>query len=139
MSKQFKMRLQCHYAQPDNSIGYLEVELYQDDAWQPLALSVKTPGFDVFCYSVFTCQHTYFRLNAAEAGIQLETSKGEMLIETDDDWHIQTISVSIDASYLVGEITQQTIDYIIERMHLCPVSINLKADAALQCNIAFHH
>lgn len=125
----FQMRLACTYADPDNSIDKLKVDLLVDDTWRPLDLNTGTPGFDVFIYAIFTCQHMYFRVNAAERGLMLVSGEGSITVGTDQDRNLELLHVGFHGKLKSGTPTQASIDYIVERMGLCPVSRNIKAAA----------
>ena len=122
----FKMRLNCAYVDPDNSIDQLEVETLIDDEWQRLDLNTRAPGFQLFIYALFSCQHLYFRLNAAEHGLMLTSSEGSITVTADANWHIKLLHVEFNGWLKNGTPTQRDIDYIIERMGQCPVSCNIK-------------
>ena len=62
----FKMRLACAYKDPDNTVDTINAEVLTQDGWQSLDLSVASPGFQIFVYSVFACQHMFFRMKCAE-------------------------------------------------------------------------
>ena len=122
----FAMRLQCRYTHPDNAVLDLSVEHQLDGLWRPLDLQVRTPGFDVFVYSVLACQHTYFRLNCAESGLLLRSARGQITLETDADWRLETLDVDFTGVLESGTPTATDTDHIVERMGLCPVSRNIK-------------
>lgn len=119
-----RMRLHSQYAGPENAITELSVEQFLDDAWAPLELTIRSPGFDIYTYSVLTCQHTYFRLNCAENGLLLNSAVGEIAITLADDWKMLGIRVEISAKLKSGTATQEIKDYILSRMQHCPVSVN---------------
>ena len=135
--RRFRMRLECRYSSSDNAIDQLSVENRIDDAWQPLELSVLTPGFDIFVYSVFTCQHTYFRINAAEAGLRMASSQAEIEIITTEDWQLDAIHVHFSGRLAAGSASQENIDHIIARMRQCPVSINLSPSTDALTTVEF--
>ena len=123
--RQFTMRLQCRYQDPDNSIAELIVEVLTADGWQTLDLSVNSPGFQVFVYSVFACQHKYFHVNCAERGLMLTNSEGNLIIKTSRDWEIESLWIEFTGYLKSGSVIDEDIDYILERMKQCPVSKNL--------------
>ena len=120
------MRLNCRYQDPDNTIADLDVELFTKDGWIPLGLSETSPGFLIFTYSVFTCQHMYMRLNCAERGLMLESSTGSIELVTSEDWKMQKLHVEFDGKLKSGSPTGDDIDYITGRMGQCPVSVNMQ-------------
>jgi hypothetical protein len=124
--RHFRMRLHCDYAQPDNAIAVLQVEQMVEGQWRVFALNHLSPGFDIYTYALLSCQHTYFRLNCAERGLQLAGVDGELSLVGDADWQLQKMQVRFDARLLAGQPDADTLDYIRERMTLCPVSKNTR-------------
>lgn len=122
----FQMLLQCNYTNDENDIEQLNVEHLVDDSWQELTLSTDTPGFDIFMYAILTCQHMFFRNNAAEYGLVLDSSEGLMTIIADEHRSIQSLHVDFKGKIKKGIANADMVDSIIARMNLCPVSINLK-------------
>lgn len=118
------MRLDCHYAK-ENSIDSLKVEHLDGNEWKSLELDTLTPGFLIFTYAVFTCQHMFLRANAGERSLQLASSKGSIVIDAAPDWKIEKLYVGFEATLKSGTPTQDDIDYITGRMQQCPVSKNL--------------
>jgi hypothetical protein len=125
-TREFLFRLTCTYAGDDNRIVQLRVARPVEGEWVALDLNTLTPGFDVFCYALLSCQHTYLRLNCAEKGLLLERVDGEMHLSADNDWNIRHLSMSFSARLRNGEPDHETVDYIIERMQQCPVSKSLR-------------
>lgn len=135
--RKFSMRLQCRYQDPDNSIAQLTVEVLTGDGWQTLDLSITSPGFQIFVYSVFTCQHKYFHVNCAERGLMLEKSEGNLLLITDRDWNIERLRVEFIGFLKSGSANQDDIDYITARMKQCPVSRNLREIQDIRTSVTF--
>ena len=135
--RRFQMRFNCSYADPDNSIDQLDVEVLVEDEWQALDLDLKSPGFQLFNYGLFSCQHLYFRSNAAEHGLKLVSAKASIIVETDIDWSINLLHVDFNGLLKSGSPTQDTIAYIIERMGFCPVSSNVKEVADSKRSVTF--
>ena len=122
----FQMLLHCHYIDDENTIDQLHVEHLVDDNWQELDLNIDSPGFDIFTYAILTCQHMYFRNNAAEYGLVLDSSEGLITIIADEHRSIETLNVEFKGKLKKGEATKNIVDSISARMALCPASINLK-------------
>ena len=122
----FEMRLTCRYADSENQIADLEVESLEDGEWRTLDLNTRSPGFQVFTYAIFTCQHTYFRTNCAEHGLILDRSTGSLNIVTDESWVLQSVRVRFDAKLQSGIPKAEIVEFIVERMKQCPVSVNVK-------------
>lgn len=133
----FEMRQNCRYTEPDNSVAQLDVDTLIDGKWQALDLNTLSAGFQIFIYALFTCQHMYFRVNAAERGLVLSSSRGSIVTGTDMDWQLERLQVDFSASLKSGTPTQEDIDFIIERMGLCPVSCNLKEVEDSKVTVAF--
>ncbi len=122
----FQMLLHCNYTNDENDIDQQVVEHMVDDNWQELALSNNSPGFDIFMYAILTCQHMYFRSNAAEYGLVLNSCEGLITIIADEHRSIQTLHVDFKGKLKKGIAEADMVDSIVARMELCPVSINLK-------------
>ena len=122
----FQMLLQCKYKNDDNQIDQQSVEHLVDDSWQELNISNSAPGFDIFMYAILTCQHMFFRNNAAEYGLVLNSSEGLITVITDEHRDIQSLHVDFKGMLKKGTADDEVIKSIIARMDLCPVSINLK-------------
>lgn len=122
----FQMLLQCHYTGDQNEIEQLNIEHLVDDNWEPLDLNISTKGFDIFMYAILNCQHMYFRNNAAEYGLVLESSEGLLTVIADEHRSIQTLNVEFKGKLKKGDASKEAVDSISARMALCPVSINLK-------------
>jgi len=125
-SQTFQMLLQSHYTDDENNIKKLHVEHLVKEQWQTFELDNTTPGFDTFIYAILSCQHMYFRLNAAEYGLTLNSSEGLITVIADQYRSIETLNIEFKGKLKTGEPSQTAVDSIIARMHLCPVSINLK-------------
>lgn len=125
-ARTFHMRMQCRYEGSDNSVAGLSVEQRVEGQWQPLDLGLRSPGFDIFVYAVFTCQHMYFRVNCAERGLQLAASEGSIDIQAADNWSIESLSVKFSGRLAGGRPAADDVDYIAARMRQCPVSRNLR-------------
>ena len=123
----FQMLVQSHYSGETNEIEESHAEILVEDNWQKLEIGNSSPGFDIFMYAVLTCQHMYFRTNAAEYGLTLASSEGLITVIADEHRDIQTLNVEFKGKLISGSPNQDIVDSITARMRLCPVSINLKA------------
>jgi len=133
----FQMLLQCQYSGTDNHIEQLHVEHLVDSDWQVLDLNTYTPGFDIFMYAILTCQHMYFRMNAAERGLIMGSSEGLITINADEHRSIKTLHVDFKGQLTSGTVTADAISFISQRMKQCPVSINLKKIMDSKISITF--
>jgi hypothetical protein len=122
----FRMRLFCHYDDPDNRITDLDVEVLADGRWEALDLTVHTPGFLLFVYTILTCQHRYLWTNCAEKGLRLESGSGSIDLLACEDWRVRKMHIRFDVRLKSGAPTREDVDYIVARMVQCPVSKNLK-------------
>ncbi|RKZ66625.1 MAG: hypothetical protein DRQ44_06495 [Gammaproteobacteria bacterium] len=122
----FQMLLHSSYIDDENTIDKLHVEHLVDDTWQELDLNISSLGFDIFMYAILNCQHMYFRNNAAEYGLVLDSSEGLITVIADKHRSIETLNVEFKGKLKKGEATKEKVDSISARMALCPVSINLK-------------
>lgn len=127
----------CAYKDPDNKVDTINAEVLTQGGWQSLDLSIASPGFQIFVYSVFACQHMFFRMKSAERGLMLERSEGSLFLATDEDWNIESLKVEFDGQLKRGLANQDDIDYIVERMQQCPVSKNTREIADNVTTIAF--
>jgi len=133
----FQLRLNSTYESSDNKLQHLLVEHVIDSEWQPLALSERSPGFLIYAYSIFTCQHLFMRNNCAERGVELASASGEMVLAADDEWRLEQMHISFDAKTSKGTVSADDREYIISRMGQCPVSINLPQIADTQIRLNF--
>jgi len=124
--RNFSMRLKSTYEEDTNIIAGLAVEHRVEGQWQPLDLGLASPGFDIFVYAVFTCQHMYFRVNCAERGLVLNSADGSITIGADKDWNMETLQVNFSGQLGSGQASPDDIDYIVSRMQQCPVSRNIR-------------
>lgn len=120
------MILRCNYTGDENDISQLTVEHLVDGDWHELTLSTDSPGFDIFLYAILSCQHMYFKNNAAEYGLIMNSSEGFITVIADEHRSIQSLHVDFKGSLKKGIANTEIIDSIAARMNLCPVSINLK-------------
>lgn len=122
----FQMLLQCQYSNGKHDIHQQNIEHLVDDSWQELSLSTSSPGFDIFIYSILTCQHMYFKNNTAEYDLVMKSSEGLITVITDQHRNIHSLHVDFTGKLKKGIANTDKVDSIIARMNLCPVSINLK-------------
>jgi uncharacterized OsmC-like protein len=138
MSKHnFHLRLNCTYESSENKISVLDVEVSTEDGWQPLELSEASPGFLIYAYSIFTCQHTYMRLNAGENGLIIDSAEGDLQLQASEEWLLESIDVAFDVKLKSGTVTDEKTALIIERMKQCPVSLNLPTHVAVNTTMNF--
>ena len=135
----FNLRLSATYESSENNVATLEVKVLSEDGWEPLDLNTKTPGFLVYVYSIFTCQHLFLRTNSTERDLALASSRGEILVETSEDWYLENVDVKFDVNLVSGDANEDNIDYIISRMKQCPVSKNLPSKLQARTRIESHH
>ena len=131
------MLLRCQYSGDENAIDQLDVEHLVDDTWQELDLNIRSPGFDIFMYAILTCQHMYFRNNAAEYGLSMNSSEGLITVIADEHRSIESLHGEFKGTLKKGTATDEMTSSITARMGLCPVSINLKDIADKKINVSF--
>ncbi len=140
MSKNiFNLRMIATYTPPDNNIVTLNVEALIDNVWTVLDLDTRTPGFLVYVYAMFNCQHTFLRSNATERNLTLAYSQGSILVEASEDWYLEKVDVQFEVTLAGGDASQDDIDYIVERMQQCPVSKNLPRNIDSRTRVGFQH
>ena len=133
----FQMRLECRYQRPDNSVAELRVQLMEKGAWADFELGFEQPGFVIFVYAVLNCQHLYMRTNAAERGLLLDSARGSIEVAADRDWVVQKLHVQFQGQLQSGTPAAGDVDYIVDRMRHCPVSINLREVADSRTAVDF--
>lgn len=136
-TREFNMKLSCTYTQDDNTIDQLSVKHLVEQDWVDFDLGLRSAGFDIFMYAVLTCQHTYMRLNAAERGVRLHSCEGTLHIAAGEDWNIERLDVDLVAQAAGAVPGADTVDYIIERMQHCPVSVNLQHNMNCHTRLEF--
>ena len=124
--RNFNMRLKSTYEGDTNTIASLEAEHRVKGEWQPLDLGIASPGFDIFVYAIFACQHRFFRVNCAERKLVLNSAEGSIVIGADKSWHMETLKVHFSGQLGSGQASPGDIDYIVSRMKQCPVSLNIR-------------
>ena len=124
--RSFNVRLKSTYEGDSNIIASLEVEHRVKGEWQPLDLGIASPGFDIFVYAIFACQHRFFRVNCAERKLVLNSAEGNIVIGADKDWNMETLQVHFSGQLGSGQASPDDIDYIVARMQQCPVSRNIR-------------
>jgi hypothetical protein len=125
--RSFHMRLFCRYAEPENTVSDLTVDVLSDGQWENFDLRLETAGFLVFVYAIFSCQHLYLRTNCAERGLLLDSAQGAIELVASEEWDVQKLHVNFDIRLKFGHPSADDVSYITERMKQCPVSRNLKA------------
>ena len=140
MSKHiFNLRMIATYTPPENNIVTLKIEALIDNVWTVLDLDTRTPGFLIYVYSIFTCQHTFMRSNATERNLALAYSQGSIHVDTSEDWIMEKVDVRFEVTLADGDASQEDIDYIVTRMEQCPVSKNLPQDIDTHTRLGFKH
>ena len=134
--RHFHLRLKSTYKDDKNEIEELAVECLNDNKWETLDLSVRSPGFLLFISGLLSCQHLYMRTNSAECNLVLESTTGEMKIIAGEFWNIKDATIAFKVNLKSGSPTEDDISYITERMKHCPVSSNLPDN--LQINNSVH-
>ena len=99
---------------------------FEKGAWADFELGFGQSGFLMFVYAILNCQHLYMRTNAAERNLLLDTAQGSIEVVADQDWVVQKLHVRFQGRLQSGTPAPGDVDYIVERMQHCPVSINLK-------------
>ena len=107
-----------------------------EDEWVPLVLGPGTPGFDLFVYAIFTCQHRFFRVVCAERKLVLKSADGHIKVGAREDWHIETLQVHFSGQLDNGQSSADDIEAIVSRMKQCPVSKNLAAIPCVETTVS---
>ena len=135
----FNLRLTASYESSENKLEALDVQVLGENGWEPLELNTKTPGFLVYVYSMFTCQHLYLRTNASERDLVLATARGEIRVEASEDWLLETVDVKFSVALATGDADADAVAHIISRMKQCPVSKNLPKNIDIHTQVDFSH
>ena len=135
--RHFHLRLSCNYETDKNDVTNLNVEIRLDDEWKTLHLNVKSPGFLLLVYGLFSCQHLYMRTNSTERNLILESATGELNLTAGELWNIQNIDVTFNVKLKSGQPSEDDIAYIVERMGHCPVSTNLPSELLIKSSVHF--
>ena len=85
----FNLRIAADYGTTENDIISLEVQVLNESEWEILDLNTMTPGFLIYVYAIFTCQHMFLRTNGTERKLAFTSSVGELLVETSEDWLLE--------------------------------------------------
>ncbi len=139
MSKHvFNLRMAADYGPTENEITSLDVDVLNENEWEILDLNTMTPGFLIYVYSMFTCQHMFLRKNATERKLAFKSSRAELLVEAGDDWLLEKVYVKFIVKLAAGEANDDDNDYIVSRMKQCPVSRNLSQGIDIHTSVEFH-
>ena len=136
-NRTFDMRLSCGYTGNENDITELEVEHFNDGMWEAFGPGLQSPGFLIFVYAVFHCQHRLFRITAARQRLPLNSARGSINVITDTDWKIKILQIEFEGKLLKGKARQEDIDAVVRAMKSCPVSVNLREGIEATSNIRF--
>lgn len=135
--RSFNMRLSCAYQGNENEITQLEVKHLNEGAWEVFAPGLQSPGFLIFVYAIFHCQHRLFRVTAARQHLLLESARGSIDVTTGADWKIKTLQVGFEGRLTAGEARTEDIAVITGAMKACPVSVNLREGAEAGSTVSF--
>lgn len=133
----FKMKLSCHYAEPEHEISQLIIENLADGEWVEFDLDTKAPGFLIFVYAIFTCQHMFLRKSATERRLLMESANATLELTANEEWKIQRIHIAFQVNLKSGSPSQADVEYITNQMMHCPVSRNLKEVPDNQAFVVF--
>lgn len=139
MSKHiFNLRMAVDYGPTENEIASLQADVLNENEWETLDLDTTTPGFLIFVYSIFTCQHMFLRTNATERKLAFKSSRAELLVEASEDWFLEKVYVKFIVKLAAGKANENEIDYIVSRMQQCPVSKNLPQGIDIDTSVEFY-
>ncbi|MCI0505451.1 MAG: OsmC family protein [Gammaproteobacteria bacterium] len=136
-TRKFQFRVTGRYESKKNDVSSLLFEHLVNSEWREYDSASYAAGFLVLLYAILNCQHMYFRVNAAERGLQLKSVKGTLEAEANNDWEMQKLHIHFDGQLLNGAPAKDDEAYIVERMTHCPVSVNLKAAPDTRTTIRF--
>jgi len=140
MSKHvFNLRMAAEYGPAENEITSLDVDVLNENEWEILDLNTMTPGFLIYVYSMFTCQHMFLRKNAAERKLVFKSARAESLVEASEDWLLEKVYMKFSVKLADGEANDDDSDYIVSHMKQCPVSKNLPQGIDIDTSVEFHN
>ena len=133
----FQMIMRCHYSGDENRLDNLYVEHLVNDEWQELKLDTYSPGFDVFIYSILSCQHMFFRNNSTEYGLAMDSAEALITIVTDEHRSIESLHAEFTGKLKMGTADVEKVKSITARVGLCPATINLKEIADKKITVSY--
>ena len=133
----FQMIMHCYYSGDENTVDRLHVEHLVDDEWQELKLDTYSPGFDVFIYSILSCQHMFFRNNSTEYGLSMDSAEALITIITDEHRSIESLHAEFTGKLKKGTPETEKVKSITARVGLCPATINLKEIADKKISVSY--
>ena len=131
----FQFRLSSYYESEKNDVSKILFEHLVDQEWKEYDPTNYAAGFLVLLYAIFNCQHMYFRVNAAERGLQLKSAKGTLEVATNEVWEIQKLYIHFDGVLVSGVPSKDDEQYIVQRLSHCPVSVNIKAIPDMKASV----
>jgi hypothetical protein len=142
-ARSFEFRLRSRHSAPDRSRSDLEVAwLHPSGRWEAQQPDLTTPGFRLYLLSLLLCQHHYLVANALERHLPLQQVEGLFSVTTTADWIIEAVegsfTIRLDPARGADEQADAdgaAIEYIRERMRLCPVSRNLREGVAKRISL----
>jgi hypothetical protein len=129
--------MRCHYSGDQNKVDSLHVEHLVDDEWQELILDTYSPGFDVFIYSILSCQHMFFRNNSTEYDLVMTSAEALITIITDEHRSIESLHSEFTGKLIKGTADIEKVKSITARVGLCPATINLKEIADKKITVSY--
>ncbi len=133
----FQMIMRCQYSGDQNKVDSLHVEHLVDDEWRELILDTYSPGFDVFIYSILSCQHMFFRNNSTEYGLVMTSAEALITIVTDKHRSIESLHSEFTGQLKKGAADIEKVKSITARVGLCPATINLKEIADKKITVSY--
>ncbi len=126
----FQFRLQSRHGAAGDSL-HVDFRNGDQEPWQPLEPSLRTPGFRLFLLSLLLCQHHYLVANAVERHLPLAAVDGVLSVIASADWMIEavegTFQVRLEAAdgAATPALDEPSRAFLERRMKVCPVSRNL--------------
>ncbi|MCT0206391.1 hypothetical protein [Synechococcus sp. CS-1332] len=126
----FQFRLQSRHGAAGDALS-VDFRNGDQEPWQPLEPSLRTPGFRLYLLSLLLCQHHYLVANAVERQLPLATVDGVLSVTASADWMIEavngTFQVRLEAAdgAATPELDGPSRAFLERRMKVCPVSRNL--------------
>ena len=99
----FNLRLSA-YKSSENNVATLEVQALSEDGWEPLDLNITTPRVFWSMSIQFLPASICFCAPTAQNAIWSWRARGEILVETSEDWHLENIDVKFDVNLVSGNV-----------------------------------
>lgn len=126
----FQFQLQSRHGAGGDSLS-VAFRNGEQEPWQPLEPSLRTPGFRLFLLSLLLCQHHYLVANALERHLPLAAVDGVLSVTASADWMVEAVDGTFQVRLEGADgaatpvLDEPSRAFLERRMKVCPVSRNL--------------